>query len=113
MALPDSAFTTLAQAKTVLSITGSGDDAEVERLITAISSGIRKYLNRPLWEEQTVADAPMRVLSPRHLAVIPWFGPVPITTITDIKLDGSELTVADFGHHLPNFGVLSTFGELS
>lgn len=58
MALNNNALTTVATVKTALGITGSDDDALIERLINAASNAIEQYCNRKFARSSVTEKVP-------------------------------------------------------
>ena len=87
MALTDQALMTLADLKTELGITGSSEDAYLERLINSISAQVASYCNRILHYEAGIVED-VAGYGETHLVV----AQSPIISIASITLDGSTVS---------------------
>jgi hypothetical protein len=105
MALADNALTTLATVKTELSITGSSDDAYLERLIDAASAFIASYCRREFHSQSSIAE---KVAG--HGGKFLTVAVTPITTLTSISYDGSAVGSDNYEIHDADAGLIYALG---
>ncbi len=79
-------LTTLATAKGWLSITGSGSDAVVARLITAVSSSVLSYLQRPSFQSSGYIDR-VDGWGTNEMLLRQW----PVTDISSVRIGADEI----------------------
>lgn len=89
MAVAANALLTLADAKSYLTIVGTGDDAKLEIIINRMADVIEGYCNRPLKE----AAYALRLRGPDSTRLRPRAWPINITATLTIKKDGTVQTI--------------------
>lgn len=94
--LTNHALTTLAEAKTELGVSGSGDDDYISRLINAASDAIRRYCDRVFYYEEDIEE-PVAGFGQTRLVVAraPIVGTISSITYEGTALDTTTYSVED------------------
>lgn len=90
MAIAANALVSLADAKTYLNISGTADDAKIEKVIDRASDLIEQHCQRPL-KEATYTN--LRLRGPDSPILRPRARPINIASAITIKVDGTTQTV--------------------
>lgn len=92
-------LTTLATAKAWLSITGTGSDVVVARLITAVSSSVLTYLQRPTFQSSAYLDV-VDGWGTNEMLLRQW----PVTAISGVTIGPDAIPQAGNDYNNPVVG---------